>query len=90
MKEKEELTGEELENVSAGLAKHDTVLVSGTVTERLPHQTFTVTLEDGSQITAHPSAKLRSSCTTLFPGDPVTVEMSPSDKLHGRIILRNR
>jgi translation initiation factor IF-1 len=59
------------------------------VTEALPNAMFRVKLENGHQILAHVSGKMRMHFIRILPGDMVTVEMSPYDLNRGRIILRN-
>ena len=59
-----------------------------------PHQTAqtaqTVELENGHQILAHISGKLRQNYIRILPGDKVTIEMSPYDLSKGRIIWRDK
>jgi translation initiation factor IF-1 len=63
--------------------------VTGTVEELLPSATFKVKLENGHEILAHLSGKMRMNKIRLLPGDNVTVEMSPYDLSKGRITYRN-
>ncbi len=62
--------------------------ISGMVDELLPSATFKVTLENGHQILAHLSGKMRMYKIRVLPGDHVTVEMTPYDLTKGRIITR--
>lgn len=62
--------------------------VKGTVDELLPSATFKVTLENGHQILAHLSGKMRMYKIRVLPGDDVVVEMTPYDLTKGRIISR--
>jgi len=62
----------------------------GTVTEALPSTTFKVELEDGSEILAHLSGKMRRYFIRILPGDSVTVEMTPYDDTKGRIVYRKK
>jgi translation initiation factor IF-1 len=50
---------------------------------------FKIELENGHQILAHVSGKMRMHFIRILPGDKVTVEMSPYDLTRGRIVLRN-
>lgn len=59
------------------------------VTEALPNAMFRVKLENGHQILAHVSGKMRMHFIRILPGDTVVVEMSPYDLNRGRIVLRN-
>ena len=70
------------------LAKEDVIEVEGTVVETLPNTNFKVELENGHQILAHISGKLRMNYIKILPGDKVKVELSPYDLSKGRIIWR--
>ncbi len=59
------------------------------VTEALPNAMFRVELENGHQVLAHVSGKMRMNFIRILPGDTVTVEMSPYDLNRGRIVLRH-
>ncbi|HEY8396032.1 MAG TPA: translation initiation factor IF-1 [Bacilli bacterium] len=72
------------------MSKGDTIEVRGTVTEVLPNTMFKVTLENGHQIMAHVSGKIRMNFITILPGDKVTVELSPYDLTRGRITYRHK
>ena len=61
------------------MAKEDVIEVEGTVVETLPNTTFKVELENGHQILAHISGKLRMNYIKILPGDKVKVELSPYD-----------
>lgn len=60
----------------------------GTVDELLPNASFRVTLENGHEIRAHLSGRMRMNKISILPGDRVTVEMTPYDLTKGRIIYR--
>lgn len=62
--------------------------LSGTVTEALPASMFRVQLENGHQILAHLSGKMRMNRLKVLPGDVVTIEVSPYDLTKGRIVYR--
>ena len=63
--------------------------VRGTVEELLPSTMFKVTLDNGHEILAHLSGKMRINRIKLIPGDTVVIEMTPYDLTKGRIIYRN-
>ena len=62
--------------------------LEGVVTEAMPGANFRVRLDNGYEIQAHISGKLRMNYIKILPGDKVTVEMSPYDLTKGRIIWR--
>jgi translation initiation factor IF-1 len=64
--------------------------LQGKVLEKLPNAMFKVELENGIQIIAHLSGKLRMNYIRILPGDKVTVVMSPYDLTKGRIIWRDK
>ena len=70
------------------MAKEDVIEVEGTVVEALPNTIFKVELENGHQILAHISGKLRMNYIKILPGDKVKVELSPYDLTKGRITWR--
>ncbi|MBQ2664546.1 MAG: translation initiation factor IF-1 [Clostridia bacterium] len=72
------------------MAKEDVLEVEGTVVENLPNAMFKVELENGHQVLAHISGKLRMNFIKILPGDKVTMEMSPYDLTRGRITWRSK
>ena len=70
------------------MSKEDVIEVEGTVIETLPNTNFKVELENGHQILAHISGKLRQNYIKILPGDKVRVELSPYDLSRGRITWR--
>ena len=72
------------------MAKDDVLEVEGTVVETLPNAMFKVELENGHQVLAHISGKLRMNFIKILPGDKVTLEMSPYDLDKGRITWRSK
>jgi len=70
------------------LAKQDVIELEGTVLDTLPNTQFKVELENGHEILAHVSGKIRMNYIRILPGDKVTVEMSPYDLTRGRITYR--
>lgn len=59
--------------------------VRGTVVEKLPNAVFRVELENGHEVLAHVSGKIRTRVIRVMAGDKVTVELSPYDLTRGRI-----
>ncbi len=72
------------------MSKSDVIEIEGTVTEKLPNAMFRVSLENGHEILATISGKLRMNYIRILPGDKVTMEMSPYDLTKGRIIWRDK
>ena len=71
------------------MAKREAIRLEAKVLESLPNAMFKVELENGHQVMAHVSGKMRMHFIRILPGDSVTVEMSPYDLTRGRIVLRN-
>ena len=72
------------------MSKADVIEVEGKVVEKLPNAMFRVTLENGHEILAHISGKLRMNFIMILPGDKVTIELSPYDLTKGRITWRDK
>lgn len=72
------------------MSKSDVIEMKGTVTDALPNSVFKVTLDNGHQIIAHVSGKIRMNFIYILPGDKVTVELSPYDLTRGRITYRHK
>jgi translation initiation factor IF-1 len=70
------------------MSKEDVIEVEGVVTDALPNAMFKVQLENGHEVLAHVSGKLRMNCIRIVPGDKVKLEMSPYDLSKGRITWR--
>ena len=70
------------------MSKADVIEIEGTVVETLPNTNFKVELENGHQILAHISGKLRMNYIKILPGDKVKVELSPFDLSRGIITWR--
>lgn len=68
--------------------KEEAVEVEATVTETLPNAMFRVELENGHEVLAHISGKMRKHFIRILPGDRVRVELSPYDLSRGRIVYR--
>ena len=71
------------------MVKKDAIRLEAKVIDALPNAMFKVELENGHQVLAHVSGKMRMHFIRILPGDKVTVEMSPYDLPRGRIVLRN-
>lgn len=72
------------------MAKEEPITVEATVKESLPNAMFRCKLENGHEILAHVSGKMRMHFIRILPGDKITVEMSPYDLTKGRIIFRGK
>ena len=68
--------------------KEDAIVLEGTVTESLPNAMFRVELENGPEVLAHISGKMRMHYIRILPGDRVQVELTPYDLQRGRITYR--
>ena len=72
------------------MSKEDLIEVEGSVVEAMPNTMFKVELENGHQVLAHISGKLRMNFIRILPGDKVTIELSPYDLTRGRITWRGK
>ncbi len=72
------------------MAKEELIEFDGLVTEVLPNAMFRVKLDNGHEIIAHTSGKMRKNRIRVLLGDKITVEMTPYDLSKGRIILRHK
>ncbi|HCL90646.1 MAG TPA: translation initiation factor IF-1 [Candidatus Atribacteria bacterium] len=70
------------------MVKEKCIEMQGKVIQSLPNATFRVELENGHEILAHISGKIRMHFIRILPGDRVKVEMSPYDLTQGRIVYR--
>lgn len=70
------------------MAKQQPIKQDGTIVEALPNAQFRVELDNGHEILAHVSGKMRMYYIKILPGDRVAVEMSPYDLSKGRITYR--
>jgi len=68
----------------------DCIKAEGVVKELLPNTMFRVQLENGHEILAHISGKMRLHFIRILPGDAVVVEVSPYDLTKGRITYRKK
>ena len=67
------------------MAKEAAITVDGIIKETLPNATFTVELENGHNVLAHISGKMRMHFIKILPGDKVRLDMSPYDLSRFRI-----
>ena len=72
------------------MSKSDVIEVEGVVTEAFPNAMFEVELPNGHKILAHVSGKMRLNYIRIYPGDKVTLELSPYDLTRGRITWRSK
>jgi translation initiation factor IF-1 len=72
------------------LSKTDVIEMEGVVQEALPNAMFIVELPNGHRVTAHISGKMRMNFIRIYPGDKVTIELSPYDLTRGRITWRSK
>ena len=72
------------------MSKSDVIEVEGVVTESFPNAMFEVQLENGHKLLAHVSGKMRMNYIRIYPGDKVTIELSPYDLTRGRITWRSK
>ena len=70
------------------MAKKDVIEAMGTVVDAQPNAMFKVQLDNGFEVLAHISGKIRMNYIRILPGDKVKVEMSPYDLSKGRIVFR--
>ena len=72
------------------MSKEEHIEMEGTVVENLPNTTFKVELENGHEVIAHISGKMRKHYIRILKGDKVTVALTPYDLSKGRITFRAR
>ncbi|MGA2668800.1 MAG: translation initiation factor IF-1 [Ignavibacteria bacterium] len=70
------------------MAKQGSIKVDGIIIDTLPNAAFKVRLENGHEIIAHISGKMRMNFIKILEGDKVAVELSPYDLTRGRITYR--
>ena len=70
------------------MSKGDAIEVDGIVVETLPNAMFKVKLENGHEVLAHISGKMRMHYIKILPGDKVKLELSPYDLSRGRVVYR--
>lgn len=79
---------DEIEDLSARMAKEELLEFPGTVVELLPNAMFRVKLENEHEVLAHTAGKMRKHRIRVLQGDQVLVEMTPYDLSKGRITYR--
>ena len=70
------------------MAKEPSIEIDGEIIETLPNAMFKVKLENGHEVLAHISGKMRMHYIKILPGDTVKLELSPYDLSRGRITFR--
>lgn len=71
------------------MAKEELIEMNGVVAEVLPDSRFRVTLDNGHQLVAYTSGKMRKHHIRILAGDQVSLELSPYDISKGRITFRH-
>lgn len=74
--------------VASSANNKEVIKLTGKVVEALPNTQFRVELENGHNIIAHMSGRMRKNYIRLVPGDRVEVELTPYDLTKGRIRFR--
>jgi translation initiation factor IF-1 len=72
------------------MSKEDHIEMSGTVIDTLPNTMFKVKLENGHEVIAHISGRMRKNYIRILTGDKVKVELTPYDLSKGRITFRDK
>ena len=70
------------------MAKEQNIEVDGEIVETLPNAMFRVVIDNGHEVLAHVSGKMRMHYIKILPGDKVKLELSPYDLSRGRITFR--
>ena len=83
-------TIKKIQKMGDKVPKEELIELEGTVIETLPNTTFKVRLDNGHELLAHISGKLRMHYIKILPGDKVKLEISPYDLNRGRIIWRGK
>ena len=74
----------------SSVSKEDMIEMDGEVVEVLPNAMFRVKLENGHEVLAHISGRMRKHFIRILSGDVVTLEMTPYDLSKGRIVYRRK
>jgi len=72
------------------MAKEDVIEMEGTVKDVLPNTMFRVELDNGHEVLAHISGRMRKHYIRILEGDRVKVELTPYDLTRGRIVYREK
>ena len=70
------------------MAKEKNIEVDGEIIETLPNAMFKVVLDNGHEVLAHVSGKMRMHYIKILPGDKIKLDLSPYDLTRGRITFR--
>lgn len=70
------------------MSKEEAIKMSGKILQNMSHGMYKVELENGHQVLAYISGKMRKYSINILPGDLVSVEISPYDLSKGRITYR--
>ena len=70
------------------MVKEKNIEVDGEIVETLPNAMFRVIIDNGHEVLAHVSGKMRMHYIKILPGDKVKLELSPYDLSRGRITFR--
>ena len=70
------------------MPKEPAIEIDGEIIETLPNAMFKVKLENGHEVLAHISGKMRMYYIKILPGDKVKLDLSPYDLTKGRITYR--
>lgn len=70
------------------MAKQNAIEQDGIIVEALSNAMFRVELQNGYEVIAHLSGKMRMHYIKILPGDKVRLEMTPYDLTKGRIVFR--
>jgi len=70
------------------MAKEEKIVLEAEVVDAMPNAMFKVKLENGHEILAYVSGKMRKFFIRILPGDRVSIELSPYDLTRGRITYR--
>jgi len=72
------------------MPRDDAVEVNGTVVRVLPATMYVVRLDNGHEVLAHISGKMRKNFIRITAGDKVSLQISPYDLSKGRIVYRHK
>ena len=72
------------------MSKEDFITLDGEVVENLSNARFKVKLENGFEVIAHVSGRMRQNSIRILQGDKVVVEITPYDLTKGRIVYRSK
>ena len=72
------------------MPKEELIEMEGVVSEVLPNTQFRVLLDNGADVLAYASGKMRKHRIRILAGDKVTLEMSPYDLTKARINFRHK